>query len=90
MVTKRIVFDLRTDDLGTYPEPFECDVLMYTPAYFSGMSSSILDFPLAILEFNSKKGKLEFNTIYTDAIQELYQNMLIFAESTDRTIWEQK
>ncbi|MFT5921579.1 MAG: hypothetical protein ACI8TS_000910 [Flavobacteriales bacterium] len=90
MVTKRLVFDLRTSDIGTSPEPFECDVLMYTLAYFSGMSSSILDFPMAILEFNSKKGKLELNTMYTDKIQELYQNMLIFAENTDRTIWKQE
>lgn len=90
MVTKRLVFDIRTDDLGDHPEPFECDVTMYTPAYLSGMSQSILDFPMAILEYNQKKQRLEFNTAYTDTMQELYQNMLIFAESTDRNVWEQE
>ncbi len=90
MVTKRLVFDLRTDDFGANPEVFECDVFMYTPSYLSGMSPSILDFPMAILEYNHKKQRLEFNTAYTDTMQELYQNMLIFAENTNRTIWEQE
>lgn len=90
LIPKNIVFDLRVKTLGESPEPFECDVYLYTPAYMSGMSSSVLDFPMAILEYNERKERLEFNSAYTNTMQELYQNMLIFAETTNRTIWQEE
>lgn len=90
LIAKNIVFDLRVESLGNSPEPFECDVYLYSQAYMSGMSSSVLDFPMAILEYNERKERLEFNSEYTTVMQELYQNMLIFAETTDRNIWQEE
>lgn len=90
LIAKNIVFDLRVNSLGNSPEEFECDVYLYTPSYMSGMSSSVLDFPMAILEYNERKERLEFNAEYTNTMQELYQNMLIFAETTDRNIWQEE
>ena len=90
LIAKNIVFDLRVESIGNSPEPFECHVYLYSKAYMSGMSSSILDFPMAILEYNERKERLEFNSEYTNVIQELYQNMLIFAETTDKNIWQEE
>ncbi|MGB0422817.1 MAG: hypothetical protein ACPGED_00775 [Flavobacteriales bacterium] len=76
MVAKVLAVDTRVKSTRVTVPVYECDIDLIPSSLFIGMNTSILDFPMAIVRYNRRKGEFEHNEDYTAHMRTAYEELL--------------
>ncbi|NQX91089.1 MAG: hypothetical protein HRT74_02940 [Flavobacteriales bacterium] len=75
MVAKIISIDTRVKSDRVKVPIYQCDVDLVPEKLFIGLNASLLDFPMAIVVYNRKKGEFEHNEEYTAHMRTAYEEL---------------
>lgn len=76
-VAKRISFDTEMNDKTNSVPVYECDLDLVPQVLFQGMDIGMLDFPMAIVEFDARSRSFTHNEKYTTHMRKTYEQLII-------------
>lgn len=76
MVPKILSVDTRVKSTRISVPVYECDIDLIPSSLFIGMNTSILDFPMAIVRYNRRKGEFIHDEDYTAHMRSAYEELL--------------
>jgi len=76
MVPKILSIDTRVKSRRISVPVYECDIDLIPSSLFTGMNTSILDFPMAIVRYNRRKGEFIHNEDYTAHMRSAYDELV--------------
>ena len=82
--TKRFIFDTSLPEgIDDVPD-FEFDMDIFSQEEMSGVNTSLLDFPVGLVDYNEKKKKFMRNVEYTKKMKARYMKLLEEASEIER------
>ena len=83
-VTKRLVFDTRTEKDIRHLDNFVCDVDLIAASWFGNQDIGVLDFPMAFITYQGQ-GQFDFETEYATAMVGEYELLITQAMNSSTT-----
>lgn len=83
--TKRFIFDTHLPaDIGRIPN-YQFDIDIFREEELAGVNTSILDFPVGIVEYNDRKNEFVRNKKYTKRMKKAYLDLWQESQMSDRS-----
>ena len=83
--TKRFIFNTHVpNDIGRIPN-YQFDIDIFKEEELAGVNTSILDFPVGIVEYDSRKEEFIRNKKYTKRMKKAYLDLWEEAQMSDRS-----